>query len=54
VLFFLFNTFTNIPYDALGPEMTDNQKDRSKLFFVCTLFDGLGAICAAALPVIGE
>ena len=39
IIFFLCNTFTNIPYDALGPEMTDNQKDRSKIFFICTVFD---------------
>lgn len=51
ILFFLFNTFTNIPYDAMAPELTDNPKDRSKLFFVCTLFDGLGALCAVIFPV---
>ena len=49
--FFLFNTYTNIPYDAMAPELTDNQDDRSKLFFVCTLFDGLGALFAVTLPV---
>jgi Na+/melibiose symporter-like transporter len=41
IIFFLFNTFTNIPYDALAPELTDNEGDRQKLFFVCTMFDGL-------------
>jgi Na+/melibiose symporter-like transporter len=51
ILFFLLNTFTNIPYDALAPELTDNEQDRSKLFFVCTLFDIIGSIVALALPV---
>eukprot|EP00039_Didymoeca_costata_P008779 m.116284 g.116284 ORF g.116284 m.116284 type:complete len:901 (-) comp14228_c0_seq2:244-2946(-) len=54
ILFFLWNTFTNIPYDSLGPELTDNPSDRSVLFFVCTLFDGVGAICATLLPVVGQ
>ena len=51
ILFFLANTFTNIPYDAMAPELTDDQADRSLLFMVCQLFDGLGALCAIALPV---
>jgi len=51
IFFFLFSTYCNIPYDALGPELTDNQDDRSMVFFTCTLFDGLGALMAAILPV---
>lgn len=51
IAFFLFSTYCNIPYDALGPELTDNQNDRSLLFFTCTLYDGLGALLAACLPV---
>ena len=37
ITFFLFTTFCNIPYDAMGPELTDNPEDRSRLFFLCTL-----------------
>mmetsp|Transcript_33109 Transcript_33109/g.41635 ORF Transcript_33109/g.41635 Transcript_33109/m.41635 type:complete len:1060 (-) Transcript_33109:263-3442(-) len=50
ILFFLANTYTTIPYDALGPEMTDNYDDRSKLFFVSGLYDGIGALIAITLP----
>ncbi|CAM9167921.1 unnamed protein product, partial [Heterosigma akashiwo] len=50
ILFFLMNTFTTIPYDALGPELTDNEQDRSRLFFVSGLYDGVGALVAITLP----
>mmetsp|Transcript_37405 Transcript_37405/g.47692 ORF Transcript_37405/g.47692 Transcript_37405/m.47692 type:complete len:992 (+) Transcript_37405:97-3072(+) len=50
ILFFLSNTYTTIPYDALGPEMTDNYNDRSKLFFYSGLYDGFGALVAITLP----
>mmetsp|Transcript_14155 Transcript_14155/g.17769 ORF Transcript_14155/g.17769 Transcript_14155/m.17769 type:complete len:1028 (+) Transcript_14155:104-3187(+) len=50
VLFFLANTFTTIPYDALGPELTDNYMDRNRLFFVSGLYDGFGALVAIMLP----
>lgn len=50
IIFFLFATYCNIPYDALGPELTDNQKDRNLVFFTCTMFDGAGGLFAAILP----
>mmetsp|Transcript_6737 Transcript_6737/g.8409 ORF Transcript_6737/g.8409 Transcript_6737/m.8409 type:complete len:1212 (+) Transcript_6737:285-3920(+) len=50
MLFFVANTFTTIPYDALGPELTDNYEDRSKLFFVSGLYDGFGALVAITFP----
>ncbi|CAM9977770.1 unnamed protein product, partial [Choristocarpus tenellus] len=34
ILFYLSSTFTTIPYDALGPELTEDYKDRSNLFFI--------------------
>lgn len=52
IAFFLMTTFTQIPYDALGPELTDNPDDRSRVFFFCTIFDGLGALVAVILPVM--
>lgn len=52
ILFFLMNTYTNIPYDALGPELTDNYDDRARLFFVAGLFDGFGALVAIIIPVL--
>lgn len=48
--FFLANTFMTIPYDALGPELTDNYEDRSKLFFTAGMYDGIGALIAIVLP----
>ena len=51
ILFFLASTFSCIPYDALGPELTDDYEDRSHLFFVSGLYDGVGALLAVALPV---
>ncbi|CEM03357.1 unnamed protein product [Vitrella brassicaformis CCMP3155] len=50
--FYLANTFSNIPYDALGPELTDNYEDRSRLFFVSGLFDGFGSLVAVLCPVL--
>lgn len=51
IFFFLCTTYCNIPYDALGPELSDNQDDRSKIFFYCALFDGVGGLAVAILPV---
>eukprot|EP00947_MAST-08B_sp_MAST-8B-sp1_P005055 g5055.t1 len=51
ILFFLMNTYTNIPYDALGPELTDNYDDRSRLFFWRSIFDGFGTLVAVMAPV---
>jgi Na+/melibiose symporter-like transporter len=45
------NTYSNIPYDALGPELTDNYEDRSRLFFISGLFDGFGTILTVTTPV---
>ena len=48
---FLVGTYTNIPYDAVAPELTDNYEDRTNVFFFCTLFDGLGGLVAVGGPV---
>eukprot|EP00808_Paulinella_micropora_P019709 g69819.t1 len=50
IFFFLTATYCNIPYDALAPELTDNQDDRNSLFFTCTMFDGVGGLAVACLP----
>mgnify|MGYP003706063421 CR=1 FL=1 len=51
ILFFLFGTYTNIPYDAVAPELTDNYEDRTRVYFYCTLFDALGGLIAVGGPV---
>lgn len=48
--FFLANTLMTIPYDALGPELTDNSDDRDALFFTSGMYDGFGALIAIILP----
>ena len=51
IMFYIMNTYSNIPYDALGPELTDNYDDRSRLFFISGLFDGFGTILTITTPV---
>eukprot|EP00947_MAST-08B_sp_MAST-8B-sp1_P005580 g5580.t1 len=50
ILFYLMQTITVIPYDALGPEVTDDPDDRAKLFMTCTVFDCIGSLLAVLLP----
>ena len=33
VLFFIAETITNVPYLALGPELSSNSKQRERLYF---------------------
>ena len=51
ILFFLLGTFTNIPYDAVAPELTDNYEDRTNVYFYCTIFDAFGGLIAVGGPV---
>mmetsp|Transcript_12540 Transcript_12540/g.24463 ORF Transcript_12540/g.24463 Transcript_12540/m.24463 type:complete len:968 (+) Transcript_12540:118-3021(+) len=51
--FFLVNTFSNIPYDALGPELTEDSSERARLFFLSGIFDGGGTLLAFGLPFAG-
>lgn len=54
IMFFLTATYCNIPYDALAPELTDNESDRNSLFFTCTIFDAVGGLAAVTLPVMAK
>jgi Na+/melibiose symporter-like transporter len=51
-LFFLADTFTNIPYNALGAELSEDSNERTGLFFVSGLFDGFGTLVALSLPTL--
>ena len=50
VVFFLCDTFTNIPHNALGQEVTTSTEERRKLFLAAKLFEGVGTLFAAVLP----
>lgn len=41
--FYLADTVTNVPYEALGPELSDSYNERSRIYFVHKFFNMLGA-----------
>jgi Na+/melibiose symporter-like transporter len=47
IFFFLSSTYCAIPYDALGPELTDNYDDRNELFMFSNLFSLAGTLVGA-------
>jgi GPH family glycoside/pentoside/hexuronide:cation symporter len=51
-LFFLFTTVVQIPYAALGAELTSNYGERSSLFGYRSMFIAAGMIGGALLPVL--
>ena len=51
VCFYLFDTCTNVPWGAFGPELTDNPAERDTLFSVAGLFRGVGILIGACGPV---
>jgi len=44
-------TFTLIPYDALGAEMSDDPEERTGLYFVQGFFELLGLLLAVGVPM---
>lgn len=40
--FYLADTVTNVPYEALGPELSDSYDERSRIYFVHKFFNMLG------------
>jgi GPH family glycoside/pentoside/hexuronide:cation symporter len=52
--FFLATTIVEIPFAALGAEMTPNYSERSSLFGYRSIFVATGTIIAAVLPVLAE
>jgi len=50
VLYFVFHTVFALPHYALGPELTLDYHERSRLFGVREGFSILGTICAAVAP----
>lgn len=50
--FFLFATVLEIPYAALGAEVSDDYHERSSLFGYRSLFIAAGTMAAAVLPTV--
>ena len=40
--FYLADTWCNVPYEALGPELSDDYNERSRVFFIVKLFNQFG------------
>jgi len=51
-LFFIADTVTNVPYLALGPELSTNSRERENLYLYFYIFQYIGVLFAAAAPVI--
>eukprot|EP00191_Tetraselmis_sp_GSL018_P007566 CAMPEP_0177620396 /NCGR_PEP_ID=MMETSP0419_2-20121207/26877_1 /TAXON_ID=582737 /ORGANISM="Tetraselmis sp., Strain GSL018" /LENGTH=148 /DNA_ID=CAMNT_0019119939 /DNA_START=511 /DNA_END=953 /DNA_ORIENTATION=+ len=49
-LFYLADTVSNIPYEALGPELASDHDERNRLFFVSKGFMLAGMLFAALGP----
>jgi len=52
VLFFIADTITNIPYLALGPELSNDTKEREKLYIFFYFSQYLGVLVASMGPVV--
>jgi GPH family glycoside/pentoside/hexuronide:cation symporter len=52
VLFFVADTISNVPYLALGPELSTDSKEREKLYIYFYFFQYIGVLFAAAMPVL--
>lgn len=51
-LFFLLYTYTTVPYEALGPELSESYDERNQVFFIKKILSFLGTMFAAAGPAI--
>ena len=50
LLFFLSDDLCNIPYNALGPELTEDTVERSNMYFVQGVFGLVGTLVGAVSP----
>jgi Na+/melibiose symporter-like transporter len=48
---YLCDTGANVPHSALGPELTDDPRERNSVFFLAGLFKMAGILLAAITPV---
>ena len=49
-LFYLSDTFTNVPYEALGPELSEDYDQRNQLFLLTKTFNFTGMLLSAGAP----
>jgi GPH family glycoside/pentoside/hexuronide:cation symporter len=52
ILFFAADTFTSVPYYALGAELTDDPKERNSVYFWQNLFGQVGTLVGMGLPAM--
>jgi len=52
VLFFVADTVCNVPYLALGPELSSDTSERERLYIIFYIFQYLGVLFASAAPVV--
>jgi Na+/melibiose symporter-like transporter len=52
VMFFMADTVCNVPYLALGPELTRNNSEREKLYIIFYTFQYCGVLFAATAPIL--
>ena len=50
ILFFVADTFTSVPYYALGVELTDSYMERNSVYFWQNLFAGVGTLFGMVTP----
>ena len=53
-MFYLSDTLCNVPYNALGPELTEDTVERSNMYFVQNVFGMVGTLIGAAGPPMVE
>lgn len=51
IIFFVFDTICNIPYQALAPELSDSPRDRERLYFVYYLIQFTGILFVVVSPI---
>ena len=52
LFFYLCDTLVNVPFQALGPELTDDTDKRSELYMFVKLAEGIGIIVGTLTPSI--
>ena len=50
ILFYLTDTFCNVPYNALGPELTDDYAERNAVYIYQNVFGMVGTMFGAVSP----